>query len=162
MPALRSSRIGNGNGGRKGARVGDGEGNLNGWAERDQTARPHVFVVNNAPEVLDLMRELLQDDNYNVTTTTFAPETFDRIATFQPSLLMIDLAAGERDGWDLLERVHGEAATNDIPVVVTSTDPGLLEDAKAQQDRYGGQRFLAKPYDIDEVMGDVRDLIGPG
>jgi response regulator RpfG family c-di-GMP phosphodiesterase len=34
-----------------------------------QMKRQHVFVINGSPDFLDIMRELLQDEAYNVTTT---------------------------------------------------------------------------------------------
>ena len=141
--------------------MGDGDGGPNGGAERDQAERQHVFVVNGSPDFLDLMRELLQDERYNVTTTNFVPRTFDQIAALRPALLMIDLEIGRRAGWDLLERVQAEAVTNGMPVVVTSTDPRLLAEAEAQQARYGGARWVAKPFDVEELVVTIRDLIGP-
>jgi len=140
--------------------VDDGDGGPNGGAEMDQMERRHVFVVNGAPMFLDLMRELLQDERYNVTTTNFVPRTFDQIAALQPSLLVIDLELGRQAGWDLLERLQGEAITNGIPVVVVSTDPRLLERAEAQRARYGGQRWVAKPFDIDDLVATIQELVG--
>ena len=122
--------------------------------------RKHVFVVNSAPEFLDLVRELLQDEHYNVTTTNFVPRTFDQIEALGPDLLLIDLKVGQRAGWDLLEEIQANAVTKGIPVVVTSTDPRLLERAEAEQSKYGGKVRLAKPFDLDDLLAAVRNLIG--
>lgn len=129
-------------------------------AERKQMARKHVFVVNGAAEFLDLLRELLEEEQYNVTTTNFVPLTFDQIAALQPDLLMIDLAVGIHAGWDLLERLAREASTNQIPIIVFSTSPEILEKAQSQPERYGGQRFLGKPVDLDEVIKSIEGVIG--
>ena len=107
-------------------------------AERRQMGRKHVFVVNGSPAFLDVVRELLQDERYNVTTTNYVPHTFDQIASLAPDLLLVDLATGRRAGWELLERLHAEAATRRVPVLVTSTDPHLLVEAEATAARYGG------------------------
>ena len=122
--------------------------------------RKHVFVVNSAPEFLDLVRELLQDEHYNVTTTNFVPRTFDQIEALGPDLLLIDLKVGQRAGWDLLEEIQANAVTKGIPVVVTSTDPRLLERAEAEQSKYGGKVRLVKPFDLDDLLAAVRNLIG--
>ncbi len=121
--------------------------------------RKHVFVVNSAPEFLDLMRELLQQEQYNVTTTNVVPKTFDQIAALNPDLLVIDVRVGEEAGWDLLERLHDQATTNRIPVIIVSTSPRLLEETKAEQ-RFGGEHFLIKPFDLDELLAAIQDLIG--
>lgn len=121
----------------------------------------HVFVINGAVEVLELIRELLQDEFYNVTTTNFVPRTWNQIDALQPDLLMVDLTVGQRSGWDLLEKLQVEASTRKIPVIVFSTDPRLLEHAKDQEKRFGGQRYIAKPFDIEELINAVHELIGP-
>lgn len=129
--------------------------------EQRQMVRQHVFVVNGSPPFLDIMRELLQDERYNVTTTNFVPRTFEQVETLQPALLVIDIVVGEQAGWDLLERLHREASTNQVPVLVVSTDPGLLDRAQEQTERYGGHAYLAKPFDLDEMLRVIQRLIGP-
>jgi len=127
----------------------------------EQMDRQHIFAVNGSPDFLDLLRELLQQEDYNVTTTNFVPKTFDQIAALTPSLLLIDLVVGQHVGWDLLERLGKGASTRGIPVIVVSTSPQLLEEAQADPARFGGQGFLCKPFDLDDLLTMVSDLIGP-
>ena len=126
-----------------------------GGPEHAQRGRPHIFVVNGAPEFLNLMRELLQDEAYNVTTTNFVPATFAQIDTAQPDVLVLDLVVGQRAGWDLLERLHGEAATAGIPVIVVSTDTAHLTIAETLAARYGTVGLLRKPFDLDDMLALV-------
>ncbi len=129
--------------------------------ERDQMRRQRVFVVDNAPEILDLIREVLQEERYTVTTTRFVPQIFDQIAALQPSLLIIDLAVGERAGWDLLAEVQGHACTNGTRVIVVSTSQQLLDQARDAHVPHNARRYLAKPFDIDDLLAAVKELIGP-
>ena len=128
--------------------------------EKKQRKRQHIFAVNGAIEFLDIIRELLQEEEYNVTTTNFVPETYEQIATLKPDLLIVDLAVGVEAGWDLLESLANEAETRSIPVIVVSTSGQILNDIKAKPDRFGGQRFLRKPVELDEVVKMVHELIG--
>jgi DNA-binding response OmpR family regulator len=131
-----------------------------GDAERQQMGRKHIFAVNGATEFLNFVRELFQEEGFNVTTTNYVPHTFDQVAVLQPDLLIVDLALGIQAGWDLLERLQAEAVTRGLPVVVTATDRRLLERAQAQQERYAGHQFFVKPFDIDALLGAVHTLIG--
>ena len=128
--------------------------------EQERERRQHIFVVNGDPDFLNIVRALLQDERYNVTTTNFVPRTFDQIAALQPALLVVDVVIGERAGWDLLDRLQAAASTHDIPVIVTSTDPRLLDRARANPQRYGRQRFLDKPMDLDALLAMIEELIG--
>lgn len=129
-------------------------------AEQRRMERQHIFVVNGAPPVLDLLRELLQSESYNVTTTNFVPNTFDQIAALGPNLLMVDVVVGEQAGWNLLKQLNEGAATRGIPVIIFSTSPDLLDRAR-ELAADGTHRFLAKPFDIDALLAMVDELIGP-
>ena len=125
-----------------------------------QESRRHIFVINGASAFLNLMRDLLQDERYNVTTTNFVPRSYEQIAALQPVALVIDVVIGQQAGWDLLERLHAEAATTGIPVILVSTSPQLLDRAREQADRFGTHRYLGKPFDLEEMLDLVKDLVG--
>jgi CheY-like chemotaxis protein len=129
-------------------------------ATPEQMRRQHVFVVNGSVEFLDVVRELLQEERYNVTTTNFVPRTFHHIETARPSVLVVDLCHGEQAGWDLLAALRQEAATRQIPVILISTSERLLERAEAEHARWGGDRSLLKPFDLEDLLRTIRELIG--
>lgn len=123
--------------------------------------RQHIFVVHGSPFVLDLVRDILQAERYNVTTTNIVPRTFEQIAALEPDLLLVDLASGEGAGWDLLARLQTDAMTRGTPVIVFSNDPDLLERAKAIETPGGVRRFLEKPFHLTALLALVDELVGP-
>jgi CheY-like chemotaxis protein len=134
------------------------EGALN---ESDQAPRKHVFAVNSSPDFLLVVREILADEGYAVTTSNFEPNVFTRIVMRHPDALMIDVAPGESAGWDLLRRLLQEATTSGIPVLATSTSPALLEQAQDEAAWYGTNGFfLTKPLDLDELVRMIREMVG--
>jgi DNA-binding response OmpR family regulator len=128
--------------------------------DRSQEERKHIFAINGSPDFLNVIRDLLQEEDYNVTTTNFVPNSFDQIAALEPDALIVDIAVGKRVGWELLERLNAEAATTGIPVLVVSTDPNLLERAREQAAQYGSHRYLVKPFGLDEILEHTREMVG--
>lgn len=106
------------------------------------------------------MRQLFQDQRYNVTTTNFVPHSFAQIEALQPDVLIIDLVYGKQAGWALLERLHREASTAGIPVLVVSVEEDLIARAQKQVDRYGGNAYLAKPFSLNQMVAAIEALIG--
>src|SRR5215217_5556147 len=127
---------------------------------RSQVQRRHVFAINTSPEFLNIVRELFQEEGYNVTTTNFAPNSFKQIEALQPDALIIDIAIGQEAGWDLLEQLGEDADTAGIPALILSTDPRLLAHAEAHAARYGTHRFLAKPLDLDAMLQAIQEMTG--
>ena len=128
--------------------------------DRSQEQRKHVFAINGSPAFLNIVRDLFQEERYNVTTTNYVPNSFAEIAALQPDALIVDVVVGQQAGWELLEQLHAEAATREIPVLVVSTDPKLLERAREQATRYGNHRYLEKPFDLDAMLTHIREMIG--
>jgi DNA-binding response OmpR family regulator len=88
------------------------------------------------------------------------PNSFEQIAALDPDALIVDIAVGQRAGWELLERLNAEAATTGIPVLVVSTDPTLLERVQDEAARYGQNRFLIKPFGLEEILAQIREMVG--
>jgi DNA-binding response OmpR family regulator len=129
-------------------------------AERRRMNRRHIFVVTGTSNFLNLVRELLEGADFNVTTTNYVPETFDMVAALDPALLVVDLEIGQQAGWDLLERLQADAATRGIPVILSSAEPHLLEQARGDADRFGHHRIFIKPFDISDLVATVHEIIG--
>ena len=130
-------------------------------ATPEQMQRQHIFVVNGSVDFLDIVRELLQDENYNVTTTNFVPQTFQQIEAARPSLLIVDLIQGEMASWELLADLRHQAATRNIPMILVSTSKQLLEKAEVERVIWGGDRYFLKPFSLDDLLQAIQELIGP-
>ena len=128
--------------------------------DRTQEGRKHIFVINGAPEFLNLMRDVFQDVRFNVTTTNYVPNSFDQIVALSPDALIMDIVVGQQAGWELLEQLHEAAATTGIPVLVVSTSPVLLDRAQAQAARFGTHHYLGKPFDLDDLLACIQEMVG--
>jgi two-component system, OmpR family, response regulator VicR len=129
-------------------------------AEQASRERQHILAINGDPDFLNILRTLLQDERYNVTTTNFVPESFDVIDALQPALLIVDLVVGAREGWDLLEKLHREAGTRGIPVIAVSWDDAELARVRWDEEKYGTRRVLRKPLDLHALIDTIDQLIG--
>lgn len=122
--------------------------------------RKHLFCINGAADFLEILRELFEDERYNVTTTNYVPRTFDQIESLQPDGIILDLALVHQAGWALLERLTQDASTRSIPVIIVSTDQALLDEAASDPERYGADAYVVKPLDLDVLLETVHRLVG--
>src|SRR5687768_939616 len=123
-----------------------------------QERRPHVFAINTSPEFLNIIRELFQEEGYNVTTTNFAPNSFAQIEALHPDALIIDIAIGLDAGWELLEQLDADADTAGIPALVASTDPRLPGPGFLPC----GQRLSIEPIEICGFLTRVSSWFSSG
>ena len=72
--------------------------------DRSQEERKHIFAINGSPDFLNVIRDLFQEEGYNVTTTNFVPNSFEQIAALDPDALIVDIVFGQRAGWNCWSR----------------------------------------------------------
>lgn len=126
--------------------------------------RRRITVVNDNPEFLALMDNLLEDGSgYEVTTIDGdLLHDIEPIRESRPDLLIVDLRL-RRDGiagWDILMTLRADPEMRELPTILCTGDvQGLKEhaDAIAEDPRV---RILTKPFRLDEADAVVRELIG--
>jgi CheY-like chemotaxis protein len=120
-------------------------------------AQPHILVVNDDRDVLDLLADLFTDEGYRVTTSMIAYESPSEVAALAPDVLIADLRLGRTldEGWGFLDRLHDDPLTADIPVIVCSAShPEVMAEAGARLEAQACA-LVGKPFDVDELLAAV-------
>jgi len=118
-----------------------------------------VLVVDDDRSFVQLVRRILEavDGKYEVRWAYEGQEALARIREKRHDLLLLDLIMPGMDGFQLLERLQGDEALKDIPVVVV-TATSYEEDAMLQR---GGTISLVrgKGFSTQEVIEHLRALL---
>jgi CheY-like chemotaxis protein len=124
-----------------------------------------VTVVNDNPEFLALVRDILEDDRYDaVTIDGDRGDAIDQVRASRPDLLMIDLRMGSEGmhGWDLAQQVRTEPAFDALPILICSADVLALKAIEEDLDTKQHVGTLVKPFSIDELTGAIDGLLAEG
>ncbi len=116
-----------------------------------------VFIIEDRDEVRDALADVLRSNGYTVFTASDGVDAVARLAEAQADLLIVDLLMPRLDGEAFVRGLSGlGGARRDIKVLVVSGHPGGREIAK----RMKADGYLAKPFDIDELLRKVAQLTG--
>src|SRR5918995_3191351 len=117
-----------------------------------------VTVVNDNPEFLDLVHDILEDDRYEATKIDGdRRDALELIRASRPDLLMIDIRMGanELHGWRVAQELRRDPRFDGLPVLICSGDLAALEEIADDLDEQHHIRTLAKPFSIDELTEAV-------
>ena len=123
---------------------------------------PHVTVVNDNPEFLDLVHDILEGDRYDTTLVDGdRPDALDLIRSSRPDLLMIDVRLGvEGDhGWEIAQEVRSEPQFEELPVLLCSADTLALQELEAGLAETRRVATLAKPFEIESLLSTIDELL---
>ena len=116
--------------------------------------QPHILVINDTQEILDLLSELLAEEGYRVTTS-LTLLNLDKVKALAPDIIVLDLLfeGTQETGWKFLTLVRLDPQLARIPLVLctaatrTVNDPLMAEQLDRQ-----GIRVVLKPFNIDDVL----------
>ena len=124
-----------------------------------------VTVVNDNPEFLALVRDILEDDRYEATTIDGdLPDALDQVRASRPDLLMIDLRMGTEGlhGWDIAQQVRAEPDFAGLPVLICSADVLALKELEEDLDDTRNVGTLTKPFGIDDLTALIDGMLAEG
>ncbi len=115
----------------------------------------HILVVNDTQEILDLFREILEEEGYRVSVYSYAFRDLDEIKAQRPDLLILDfIIDGEARGWQLLQKLKLDRATATLPVIVCTAAVQLARELDGHL-KEKGVAVILKPFDIDDLVQEV-------
>lgn len=108
--------------------------------------RPIVLLIESDFQVLDLLKGVLGDLNFEVLCAGSMTEARDRLSSTRPELAIIDLASPARMSCSLLPALSELS----IPTIFTSGNPAVIMAAQQQ-----GAELLCKPFQLRELLRAV-------
>ena len=115
--------------------------------------RPRIVVLEDDHDVAQLVREILDDSGFDTMTADHKTPA-DVVVRHRPRLLLMDLVLGDRHGRDVLAGLHRVGLAN-VPLILLSGKEQLEREMRS----LGAAAALAKPFDIDELIGTCRGLV---
>lgn len=110
-----------------------------------------IFVVDDDEGILEVMRIILEDKGYLVTTVANAVGLEGEIKKQLPDLIFLDIWMSGLDGREIAKKLKLQKETKGIPIIVITA----LNDGKKITDEATADGFLAKPFNIEDLVNIV-------
>lgn len=112
-----------------------------------QTASQRILVVEDDADIRDLLEIVLSSSGYDVETAANGRLGLERLKSFTPDLILLDLAMPELDGIGFLKAKRDQYDYRDIPVIVLSARDKNTDVIEAVE--VGADNFIIKPFNTD-------------
>jgi two-component system nitrogen regulation response regulator NtrX len=109
----------------------------------------HILVVDDEPDIRNLVQEILEDEGYSVTTADGGEAARKACRVRRPDLILLDIWMQDVDGITLL-REWSESGELPCPVVMMSGH-GTVETA-VEATRLGAYDFIEKPISLAKLL----------
>jgi diguanylate cyclase (GGDEF)-like protein/PAS domain S-box-containing protein len=122
---------------------------------RDQVTsyRGNILIVDDLPDNLRLLRDTLSEEGYKVRSATTGAMALRAAQSPWTELILLDIKLPDLDGYEVCKLLKSDDRTANIPVIFLSALNETFN--KVQGLAVGGVDYIAKPFQIEEVLARV-------
>ena len=122
-----------------------------------------ILVADDDDDVRGLIVQNLRNAGYQVIEAADGAEAVAMVKRDQPGLALIDIKMPNMDGITALRSLRAEPATRNLPVIMMTASPGVMEESRSVVNALGGAILLGKPYTAEELATAIARKLGtPG
>ncbi len=118
---------------------------------------PLVLVVDDDPDILEAICDILGTESYRVARAKNGLEALQQVEAERPDVILLDLMMPVMDGVTFAHALRQRPKVSDVPILVISADGNPARAASVQ-----ARGYLAKPFDIDALLEHVAALTRGG
>jgi CheY-like chemotaxis protein len=115
--------------------------------------QPDILIIDDDPAILGTVAEILHDEGYSVRTAGNGLEGLAALEQQLPALVLLDMRMPVLDGWGFVQALRERGLR--VPFVVLTA----AQDARRWAQEVGATGFLAKPFDLVELLAVVERLM---
>jgi DNA-binding response OmpR family regulator len=114
-------------------------------------ARPLVLIVEDEPDILMLLRVVIEMNGYDAALAADGSTALERLDAEKPDLVLLDLMLPVMDGWTVLAEMRSRP---DPPPVIICSAARSARDVEVAEER-GAAAVLWKPLDMDQLLETI-------
>jgi CheY-like chemotaxis protein/phosphoribosyl 1,2-cyclic phosphodiesterase len=112
-----------------------------------------ILVADDVPGTVEFLAEMLTQRGYEVATAEDGEQALERVRSFEPDLVILDIMMPKVHGIDVLKTIRADGAKKDVGFIVCSAR-SFAVDVKSVRD-LGAFDFLMKPFEFQSVLEKV-------
>jgi len=116
-----------------------------------------ILVVDDEPDILDLVELTLASRDFEVDTATNGREALEKARSGRPDLVLLDLSMPDMDGFEVIERLRSDARTSELPVIMLTARAQISDKLRGLST--GADDYITKPFNLDDLVSRVSSVL---
>lgn len=118
---------------------------------------PHILIVDDERDLLELLDVNLRKAGYRVTSATNGREALTRMQSDRPDLAVVDVMMPEINGIELVSRVRSDAKLSGLPMVMLTAKGEEVDELVGLS--VGADDYIAKPFSMKVLLARIAAIL---
>ncbi|MBL7818166.1 MAG: response regulator [Saprospiraceae bacterium] len=116
-----------------------------------------ILLVDDEPNILIALEFLFEQEGYLVQKAFDGVQALDKLTSFNPNIIVLDVMMPGLDGFEVAKRIRMMDGFDDVRIIFL-TAKGTQQD-KRNGYGSGGEVYLTKPFDNEELVRTVNEVV---
>jgi DNA-binding response OmpR family regulator len=116
-----------------------------------------VLIVEDEPDIRDLITHHLVREGYRCRTATTGADALRRIKSTVPDLVVLDLMLPEMDGLEVCRRIRADPGAASVPIIMLTAKADEVDRIVGLE--LGADDYISKPFSPKELVARVRAVL---
>lgn len=116
-----------------------------------------ILIVDDEPNIVMSLEFLLKKEGYVVDTAADGDAALDKIRSFQPDLVLLDVMMPKKSGFEVCEIVRGDLSLSHVRIIMLTAKGRDTEHAKGMA--LGADAYMLKPFSTKELVARIREVL---
>jgi CheY-like chemotaxis protein len=116
-----------------------------------------ILVVDDHEQIRDSISEILELEQYEIETAINGKDALEKVASFQPDLIVTDILMPDMDGYELMMKKWTDQQIYEIPIIVVSAMVSKYDIAAGKA--LGAKKYITKPFKATELIEAVGEFV---
>jgi excisionase family DNA binding protein len=123
-----------------------------------ESGKRKVLLVDDDAELVEVMNKFLDEDGrFEVRIASNGFDAGMMVKEYRPDIIVLDVMLPDINGKEVCHRVRADTTLEDVRILCIS---GMIEEDKIQELRLAGaDKFLHKPFDVEELIDEMCALL---
>jgi len=127
-----------------------------------QQAGPLVLVVDDEPEIRQLVRKMLEAKGYAIEVAEDGEEAIEKAERLVPDLVLLDAMLPKLHGFDACRKIKASPRTRAVPVIMMTAIYRGWRFAQDARDSYGAVDYVEKPFRLEDLLRRIEAALLAG
>ena len=116
-----------------------------------------VLIADDEQDIKDVMQLFLESQGYEVETAYDGLDALDRIKTWQPDVVLLDIMMPVMDGIAVCRKIRSDEATKNVAVIMVSAASKREKEGEAYQ--AGADGYILKPFEPGDLSAVIERVL---
>ncbi|ASA25236.1 response regulator transcription factor [Paenibacillus donghaensis] len=113
-----------------------------------------ILVVDDEPGIVHAIAYALRREGYEVETARDGEEALERVRSFRPDALVLDVMMPKLSGYDVCRKLENR---DDIGIILLTVKNDIVDKIVGLE--LGADDYMTKPFEIRELLARVKALL---